>query len=52
MLGSAVSLHIRGVDASPTETLRYGASGLPAGLAINAASGLISGRPVTTGRST
>ncbi len=50
VLGTPVSLHVRGVDASPSETLRYGASGLPAGLAINAASGVISGRPVAVGK--
>jgi hypothetical protein len=43
--GTAVSLRIKAVDATPGATLRYGASGLPAGLSINAASGLISGRP-------
>ncbi len=49
-LGIAVSLRVRAVDASPTETLAYQATGLPAGLSINPSSGVISGRPTATGK--
>jgi hypothetical protein len=51
VLGSAVSLRVRAVDASPSETLTYRASSLPAGLSVNVASGLISGRPTVRGKS-
>lgn len=50
VLGGAVSLHVNAVDASSTETLAYQAAGLPAGLSINAASGLISGTPTARGK--
>ena len=36
-------------DSSPTATLAYGATGLPTGLSIDPASGLISGTPTTSG---
>jgi hypothetical protein len=49
-VGVPVSLHIAASDASPTETLAYHANGLPAGLAINPTSGLISGRPTQRGK--
>ena len=48
-VGTAVSLQIGGTD-SYGKTLTYSASGLPAGLSINA-SGLISGTPTTAGTS-
>ncbi len=50
-LGTAVSLHIHGVDASPTETLAYHGAGLPAGLSISPTLGVISGIPTARGRS-
>ncbi len=50
VLGGAVSLHIDAVDASPTERLAYQVTGLPAGLSIDAASGLISGRLAARGK--
>jgi len=50
VLAGAVSLHITAVDASSTESLAYQAAGLPGGLSINVASGLISGRPTARGR--
>jgi len=50
-LGNAVSLHVHAVDASPSETLAYHEAGLPSGLSINGASGVISGIPTTRGRS-
>ncbi len=46
-VGSAFSYHITATN-SPTS---YGASGLPAGLSVNTATGLISGTPTTTGTS-
>ncbi|HVA04351.1 MAG TPA: Ig domain-containing protein [Acidimicrobiales bacterium] len=49
-LGTAVSLGVRATDASPTETLRYSATGLPGGLSINAVSGVISGRATARGK--
>jgi hypothetical protein len=49
-VGAPVSLDVHAVDASPSETLAYQASGLPAGLSINPASGVISGRPTTRGK--
>ena len=48
-LGTAVSLHIHAVDASPTETLAYHGAGLPAGLAINPDLGRDLGHPHGTG---
>ncbi|MGE5134460.1 MAG: putative Ig domain-containing protein [Gemmatimonadota bacterium] len=50
-VGTAVSLQIHATD-SAGRTLSYSAAGLPAGLSINAASGLISGTPATAGSST
>jgi len=49
-VGTLVNLPIIATDASPSETLSYSAGGLPAGLAINPASGLISGTPTARGR--
>ncbi|MHB1434145.1 MAG: Ig domain-containing protein [Streptosporangiaceae bacterium] len=43
--GTAVSLQIQATDSATGQTLHYAASGLPSGLSINSATGLISGTP-------
>jgi hypothetical protein len=48
-VGTAVSLQIQASDSASGQTLTYSATGLPAGLSINASSGLISGTPTATG---
>jgi Putative Ig domain len=45
--GTAVSLPIHATDSAPGQKLTYSATGLPAGLSINPATGLISGTPST-----
>jgi Putative Ig domain len=50
-VGTSVSLQIHATD-SGSASLTYGATGLPAGLSINSATGLISGTPTTAGTST
>ncbi|MFE2726346.1 M4 family metallopeptidase [Kitasatospora sp. NPDC059327] len=49
-VGTAVSLSIKA--SGGTAPLTYSATGLPAGLSINASSGLITGTPTTIGTST
>ncbi|RLU96783.1 peptidase M4 [Streptomyces griseocarneus] len=51
IVNTAVQLQIK-ATSSNSGALAYAASGLPAGLSINATSGLISGTPTTTGTST
>ncbi|MFJ6212759.1 protease pro-enzyme activation domain-containing protein [Streptomyces sp. NPDC092296] len=46
-VGTAVSLQIHATDSASGQTLSYSAAGLPAGLSINASTGLISGTPTT-----
>jgi len=46
-LGVAVSLGIK-ASSTPSTALTFAASGLPAGLAINTTTGLITGKPATT----
>lgn len=47
-VGTAASLQIHATDSAAGQTLSYSATGLPAGLTINAATGLISGTPTAT----
>jgi hypothetical protein len=42
--GSTISVNARAVDSASGKTLAYSATGLPAGVTINAATGLISGK--------
>ena len=50
-VGTAVSLQIKATDSAAGQTLTYAATGLPAGLTISPATGLISGTPTTQGNS-
>ena len=48
-VGTAASLQLHATDSASGQTLTYTASGLPAGLTINAGTGLISGTPSASG---
>jgi Beta-1,3-glucanase/Malectin domain/Putative Ig domain len=50
--GTAASLQVSASDSASGQTLTYTATGLPAGLSINSATGLITGTPITVGTST
>ncbi|WP_078661113.1 Ig domain-containing protein [Streptomyces sp. NRRL B-24484] len=50
-VGTAASLQISASDSASGQTLTYSATGLPAGLSINSATGLISGTPTAAGTS-
>jgi hypothetical protein len=49
--GTPASLQLKAADSASGQTLAYSASGLPAGLSVNSATGLISGTPTTAGTS-
>ncbi|MFL6077859.1 MAG: endo-1,4-beta-xylanase [Mycobacteriales bacterium] len=50
-VGTPASLQIQASDSAAGQTLSYSATGLPAGLSINAGTGLISGTPTANGTS-
>jgi hypothetical protein len=52
-VGTAVTaVQMHAVDSTTGQTVTYAATGLPAGLSINAATGLISGTPTSAGAAT
>ncbi len=50
-VGTAASVQIHATDSASSQALTYSATGLPAGLSVNASSGLISGTPSAQGTS-
>jgi Cellulose binding domain/Putative Ig domain len=50
-VGTAASVQIHATDSGSGQALTYSATGLPAGLSVNASSGLISGTPTAQGTS-
>jgi hypothetical protein len=50
-VGTAASVQIHAADSGSGQMLTYSATGLPAGLSVNASSGLISGTPTAQGTS-
>jgi cyanophycinase-like exopeptidase len=47
--GTSTSLQLVGSDSASGQTLRWSATGLPAGLTVNATTGLVTGTPTTAG---
>jgi hypothetical protein len=50
-VGTAASVQVTATDSASGQTLAYSATGLPAGLSISSATGIISGTPTTAGTS-
>ncbi len=50
-VGTATSLQLTGSSSGAGQTLTWSATGLPAGLSINASTGLVSGTPTTAATS-